>query len=151
MAISDEPILPQEPTSDLLHHELRVKLNDAHSLLLQIHKALLDHERERYEKQHGRIEAPGELLQKVINDPWFDWLKALSTLITQIDEWTANKDPVDLGKGNVLLHQSRQLLAPKEAGSQFQRAYTRTIQESPEVASLHGQWKRFLQTLKPLP
>src|ERR1041385_7069114 len=137
--------MPQS-TDNLTYDELRGKLNDTHGMLLRIHRALLDHERERYEKKQGRIETRGELLQLAINDPWFGWLKPLSTLITQIDEWTASKEPTDLAAGNALLAESRELLAPNEAGCHFRREYFRTIQESPEVASLHGQWKRLLQS-----
>jgi hypothetical protein len=136
----------QQPAGAPMQYELRTRLNDAHGLLLSIHKALLDHERNGYEKKHGHIETPGALLQLVINDPWFDWLKPLSALITQIDDFTAGKEPIDLDEGKALLDQSRRVVAPNEAGSAFQREYLRTIQESPEVASLHGQWKRLLQS-----
>src|SRR5690349_1128524 len=60
--------------------DLRRRLDLAHGGLLRVHKALLDHERVRYERERGRVGGPGEFLQIVINDPWFAWLRPVSEL-----------------------------------------------------------------------
>jgi hypothetical protein len=41
--------------------------------LLELHRAILEAEKRRYEAGHGRIESSGEALQIVINDPQFAW------------------------------------------------------------------------------
>jgi len=133
------------PSDTTMQGELRTALNEVHSTLLHIHKALLDHERRKYEAANGSIEASA-ILQVIISDPWFAWLKTLSALITQIDEFTEGDDPLDLTAGRALLTQARQLVAPREDGTPFQREYLRVIQEYPETASLHGQWKQLLQS-----
>src|SRR5688572_30229445 len=69
------------------------QLNHLRRALLALHKALLDHERIRYEQLRGRFESSGELLQLVLNDPWFAWLRPLSGLIVQIDEFVAEDEP----------------------------------------------------------
>ena len=61
--------------------------------LLRVHKALLDDARIRYEREQGRIEGSGALLQLVLNDPWFAWLHPLSGLVVQIDELLAADEP----------------------------------------------------------
>jgi hypothetical protein len=74
------------PGANGLPETLRRRLNEAHGGLLRVHKALLDHERVRYERERGPIDGPGEFLQLVISDPWFAWLHPISELAVQIDE-----------------------------------------------------------------
>ena len=121
--------------------QLRRQLDELHEVLLAAHKALLDHERIRYEQTHHRIASPGEFLQLAMGDPFFAWLRVLSGLITQIDEFISSKEPPDLRIGAALVAQARTILAPTENGNEFQRNYLRAMQESPEVGLAHAQWK----------
>jgi len=57
---------------------MRERLLALHSVLLRLHKALLDSERTTYEAVHGRILSPGAFLQLVIHNEWFTWLQAMS-------------------------------------------------------------------------
>jgi hypothetical protein len=54
--------------------------------LLELHKALLDGERARYEAIHGKVSA-GKMLQLAFQDGQFAWLRSMSELIVRIDEW----------------------------------------------------------------
>ena len=120
---------------------LREQLNDAHADLLRIHKALIDYERVRYEKVHGHVASPYTLLQLLINDPGFAWLRPISELIVQIDEFVSSKEPNDPQDGKMLLAQVRALLVPDDDGTDFQRKYQGALQESPDIALLHAHWK----------
>jgi hypothetical protein len=64
----------------------RAKLNEARHGLLALHKTLLETERLWYEKEHGRLESGGALLQLLAYDQNFAWLRLLSSLIVEIDE-----------------------------------------------------------------
>ena len=121
---------------------LRKRLDAAHGALLRVHKAIIDHERVRYERQHGSVGGPVEFLEIVIRHPWFAWVRPISELIVQIDEFTAAKEPADPKDGEALLAKARELLVPSETGDDFRREYHRAVQESPEVAVTHGEWKR---------
>ena len=66
--------------------ESRELLNDLRDLLLEQHKLLLDRERASYEKIHGTIAGPGPFLSLVLGDPYFAWLRQISTLVVEIDE-----------------------------------------------------------------
>ena len=68
---------PSPDPSRPLSAEDRRQLDDVRVGLLRIHKALLDDARIRYEREQGRIEGSGALLQLVLNDPWFAWLHPL--------------------------------------------------------------------------
>jgi hypothetical protein len=53
--------------------------------LLDLHRALIEHERRAYEKAHGRI-SPADFLQVVTGDPALAWLAPLTALIARLDE-----------------------------------------------------------------
>jgi hypothetical protein len=125
--------MPNEP--------LTQQLNQAHDGLLHIHKALIDYERARYEKVHGRVESPYTLLNLLIEDPWFAWLRPISALIVQIDEFVSSKEPQDPAAGDALLAEIRNILVPNEHGTDFQQKYHRALQEAPDIALLHANWK----------
>jgi hypothetical protein len=120
---------------------LRRQLDEAHHGLLRVHKALLDHERARYEAAHGPTGGPGALLQLVINDPAFAWLHPISEFVVQIDEFVSSREPRNPADGEALLGQARELLVPSESGTDFQRQYYRALQESDDAVEAHAEWK----------
>ena len=134
---------PSPDTSHPLPHDTRQRLDDLRRGLLKVHKALLDDARIRYEREQGRIEGSGALLQLVLNDPWFAWLHPLSGLVVQIDELLASDEPTATD-GDMLLNQARVLMRPDENGEGFQRRYHRAIQDVPDVLIAHVALGKFL-------
>ena len=65
---------------------LRQTLTDVRHGLLGLHKALIVAEQLTFERIYGRIDSTGQLLQLVMNDPWFTWLHPLSNVVVRIDE-----------------------------------------------------------------
>jgi catechol 2,3-dioxygenase len=119
------------------------RLDDVRLGLLGVHKALLNHERIRYEREHGRVPGSGDFLQLVIHDPWFEWLRPLSELVVRIDETLATTEaPPAVDDAEQLIAEARALLRPDESGKGFQQKYFRAIQDSPEVGMVHATWKR---------
>lgn len=114
------------------------QLRDVRHSLLHLHKALLDCEREAYERAHGRIENAYEVLQLVMHDPWFAWLHRLSGLVVQMDETLDADEP--LGEGNItaLIKQARTLLMPSEVADEFQRKYLKSLQTCPDAVLAHA-------------
>jgi hypothetical protein len=105
---------------------------------------LLDAERIRYERMNGRVENSGTFLQIIMNDPWFVWLRPMSELIVQIDQWLDGKErSPDLAE--LLLAQVRERLRPDEEGAEFQQRYYRLLQEDPTVAVAHAQVRALVQ------
>src|SRR3954451_17825182 len=94
--------------------DLRRRLDAAHAGLLRVHKALIDHERARYERERGPVGGAVEFLQVLIRDQYFAWLRPMSALIVQIDEFVMSKEPTDPADGRALLTQARALLTPNE-------------------------------------
>ncbi|HEX6045549.1 MAG TPA: hypothetical protein VFZ22_13745 [Pyrinomonadaceae bacterium] len=115
--------------------------------LLRLHKILLELERRGYERARGRIGNSYEFLQLVLKDPWFDWLHRLSELIVQIDETLDNRDsetPATEEDAKALVVRAKNLLAPSETGSEFQKNYFLALQQSPDVVLLHAEMMRLL-------
>jgi hypothetical protein len=122
----------------------RQRLTNARHAMLHVHRALIEAERIRYERQHGRVENSGTLLQLIMNDPWFAWLRPISEIIVQIDEWLDSPAdaPASPDLAEILLAQVRDRLRPDEAGAPFQQRYFRLLQEEPAVAVAHAEARK---------
>jgi hypothetical protein len=107
--------------------------------LLHLHKALLDAERIGYERENGRIANGGALLQLVIGDPWFSWLRPMSGLIVMIDEHLEAKEERPDAEGPGLLEQARAMTKSDER-------FVKLIQEHPAVALAYKDVMRVLPT-----
>jgi hypothetical protein len=130
-----EPTKQDEPASEAALKQLR----DVRRALLRLHKTLLDAERVHYERVNGRIEGGGILLQLVIHDPWFGWLRPLSELVVQIDERLDADEPTTAGQAKALIEQVRSLLRPSEGGDVFQENYHAALQQTPDVVIAHHE------------
>ena len=105
---------------------------------MSLHKTLLETERAAYERVYGRIGSPSELLQLLLSHEHFAWLRPFSTLIVQIDEALASREPVSEEEGSALLGQVRLLL--KSGDDQYRQA----LQQSPDSVMAHADVMRFL-------
>jgi len=116
--------------------------------LLQLHRALLDAQRIRYERDNGRVESRGELLELVLQDASFEWLRVLSALIARLDELAA----VDKGddKNTDLSAEMRGVidklrkLVRFEGNSGFTAPYREIIEAVPDALVAHVQLSRLL-------
>lgn len=120
------------------------RLKGVRSAMLHLHKALLDHERVAYEREHGKVGNSYEYLNLVMHNPWFAWLRHLSELIVQIDELLDAREPSTESAAAAMIEQARMLLTPNEAGPEFQEKYFLSVQESPEVVLAHAEFAKIL-------
>jgi hypothetical protein len=111
-------------------------MNELHKRLLELHKALVDVEREGYERGRGRM-TDGEFLKALIDDPAFAWLAPLTSLIVRLDELEGDL-PAQYRA------EIRRLLKPDELGLAFQRRYHEILQKSPDALVAHGAVMRLL-------
>ena len=122
----------------------RERLVNVRTVLLRLHKKLLDYEREAYERSRGKIGNSYEVLNLVMNDPWFAWLRQLSELVVEMDELLATKEAPLENTAVALIKQAEMLLTPAESGSEFQRKYFAAMQQSPEVVLAHSEFAKVL-------
>ena len=138
-----------DATAAPMSEEVRNRLRDLRARLLNLHKVLLDDTRATYELDRGRVGTPGNLLQLVINDPWFAWLHSLSELIVRIDQSLEPEGPATNGDGTALADQVGRLLTASEEGEGFARRYFEALQRQPAVVLAHADVRRALKNMKP--
>ena len=132
--MSPQPITPAS----------RELLGALSSLLLEQHKLLLDRERDAYQKIHGPIAGPGPFLALVLGDPHFAWLKEISSLVVAIDEALSRRSKAEQPVANALIAQAREMMRPREHGSDFQARYYNAVQESPDIVILQCRIEQLL-------
>jgi hypothetical protein len=122
----------------------RELLGQLRDLLLAQHKLLLDRERGSYEKTNGPIAGPGPFLGLVMGDPHFAWLKHISTLVVEIDEALARRSTAGQVEAEALVTQARDIMRPREHGTDFQQQYYEAVQESPDIVILQCRIEQLL-------
>jgi hypothetical protein len=125
-------------------YPLRKRLLDMRGSLLGLHKALILAEQVTYERINGRVASNSELLQLVLNDPWFTWLHPLSQLVVRLDELLDDRSELSLVEVEHFLIEARALIRPSEEGDGFERSYYEALQREPDVIFAHVEVKRLL-------
>ena len=113
--------------------------------LLELHRAVLDAQRIEYERGHGRIETSGELLGLVLNHPEFDWIRSLSALIAQMDEWADDGDAASDEELDNIVGAFRNLIRPDGENREFGCRYWKMVEDLPEVTVAHVKVWRLVQ------
>jgi len=112
-------------------------LIDLRRALLHLHKTLLEWERTAYERLHGRA-SPAELLDAIVTDPQFAWLRPVSELIVRIDEGLE----IDALEGpeidvDWIVAQTRTYITPNENGTPYAQRYHAALQDHPDAVFAH--------------
>ena len=113
----------------------RAALREVSKLLLPLHRALIDAAKEDYAFAVGPIEKPAQLLQLLTDDPFFAWLKPVTSLIVDIDEMART----DFEVSDIAAVADRlDLLFGPKAGQEFASQYVPMLQRSVDVAMSHA-------------
>lgn len=123
---------------------LRKRILDMRGSLLSLHKALILAEQVTYERINGRVESTGQLLQLVLNDPWFTWLHPVSQLVVRIDDLLEDGSELSPVEVEHFLIEARSLIRPSEEGDGFERSYYEALQRDPDVIFAHVEVKKLL-------
>jgi hypothetical protein len=122
--------------------------NELRHAMLELHKALLDAQRIRYERDHGRIRTSSEFLGLVLEHPAFSWLRSLSALIAQLDELLEERDERGDEELRALVEALRALLATDGANAVFSKPYRELVDAAPEVLVEHVKLWRLLESAR---
>ena len=125
----------------------RALLVELRRLLLQLHKTLIDWQREEYELDHGRLQTT-QLLDVMFNDPQFAWLRSMSGLIVRIDEALEVKPPKPEIETGPLVAGAKDLIAP-ESGTPYAERYHAALQELPDAVLAHRDLVTLLKLKRP--
>jgi hypothetical protein len=121
----------------------RRRLRDLSTGLVRLHSLLLERERRVYEDRHGPV-GSRELLQLLLHDQHFAWLRSLSSLMAKIDELADTDEPIAAGDAQGLLRETHRLLKSADRGA-FQDKYRDALQESPDVVMAHARISEVLR------
>ena len=118
------------------------KLDKLRHALLALHKTLLDAQRVRYERVNGRVESTGELLDLVLRDADFEWLRVLSALIARMDELVDADEDADVELRAVI--DRLRTLVRFEGNPGFNQPYREIIEAVPDALVAHVRLSRLL-------
>ena len=117
--------------------ERAARVAELRHTLLELHKSMLDAQRIEYERAHGRIETSVEFLGLVLNHPEFEWIRALSALIAQLDEWAEEMETASQAEYDGIVEALRSLIRPEGANPAFTARYWRMVEDVPAVTVAH--------------
>jgi hypothetical protein len=124
--------------------ELRGALRDVSKALLPLHRALIDAARDDYAFGIGPVK-PSQLLQLLNDDPFFAWLKPLTSLIVDIDEMAR----IDFETSDVAAIADRlDRLFGAKAEEAFSAHYIPMLQRSVDVAVGHAALRKAAARLR---
>lgn len=118
--------------------EKKDRLKSCRDLLLKLHKAMLDLEREFYEGIHGQQTA-GQFLNLLLENDDFAWLRRFSLLIVEIDELFDQKDGVSAEDIDAAQAKVAELVKMEGSDDYFVDKYKYALQHSVEAASLQSE------------
>jgi hypothetical protein len=124
--------------------ELRGALRDVSKALLPLHRALIDAAKDDYAFGIGPVK-PSQLLQLLNDDPFFAWLKPLTSLIVDIDEMARTDfEPSDVA---AIAERIDRLFGAK-ADEAFAAQYIPMLQRSVDVAVGHAALRKAAARLR---
>lgn len=113
--------------------------------LLELHKSMLDAQRIEYERAYGRVETRGEFLGLVLNHAEFEWLRLLSALIAQLDEWAEGQDAESEGELDGIIQALRGLIRRDGVNPAFSARYWQMVEGEPAVTVAHVKTWRLVE------
>ncbi len=130
--MSTPPYRRRNPTPE----PLRSRLVKVRRGLLRLHKALIDNERGEWERSRGPVTS-SQLLQALIEEPFFAWLRPFSGLIVKIDEALSGDEAVTEEQGRAFAEEARELVAVDEGDEPTVNRYDLVCRRDPNVLLLH--------------
>ena len=124
---------------------LRASLREISRLLIPLHRALIDAAKEDYAFAVGPVGSPTQLLQLLNDDPFFAWLKPMTSLIVDIDEMSRR----DFEASDVAGIADRlDAMFGTSPDRDFAKQYVPLLQRSVDVAVNHAALRNAIAKLR---
>ena len=123
----------------------RTALRETSKTLLPLHRALIDAAKTDYVAATMLQVTPTELLRLITDDPFFAWLKPVTSLIVDIDEM-ARKD-FETADVAAIADRIEKLFGPT-ADAEFAAKYVPILQREVDVAGAHGALRQAMKKLR---
>ncbi|MEA2464443.1 MAG: hypothetical protein QOJ98_2190 [Acidobacteriota bacterium] len=131
---------------DPVRAALRAALRDLWKQLLPLHRSLIDDASAEYTANVGPVTGPGHLLQLLQDDPFFFWLKPMTSLIVDIDSMART----DFERADVdAMVERLDRLFGNGADAEFAARYVPVLQRDVDVAIAHAAIRQIVARLRP--
>jgi hypothetical protein len=107
--------------------------------LREAHQSLVEQVRRDWERTHGRVAGPRALLELLLEEPFFAWLRPISRVMVEIDDLLEAEAPVD----SIRIAGLRERLEALVTSPQ----YLDLLQRSPAAVMAHAGLRRALADL----
>ena len=121
--------------------ELRALLRETWKQLLPLHRALIDSARDEYHATIAPVSGPTHMIELLQGDPFFAWLKPLTSLIVDVDSMSRT----DFERADVdgILRRLEALFGTS-ADAEFAGRYVPVLQRDVDVAIAHAALRQLL-------
>jgi len=126
--------------------ELRAALRDLWKQLMPMHRALIDAARDEYAATVAPVTGPNHLLQLLQEEPFFEWLRPMTTLIVDVD--SLSRTDFERADVDALVARVERLFG-SNADAAFAARYLPILQREIDVAAGHASIRRLLGRLLP--
>ena len=124
---------------------LRAALREVSKALIPLHRHLIDAAKEDYAFAYAPVDTPSRLLNLVTSDPFFAWLKPLTSLIVNIDEMARTDfEPADAAR----VADGVEQLFVTNGDAAFAERYLPLLQRDVDVAVGHAALRKALTGLR---
>jgi hypothetical protein len=124
---------------------LRESLRELSRVLIPLHRQLIQAAKSDYAFAYGPVDRPAALLELVKNDPFFAWLRPLTTIIVEIDE-IARTD-FEMADALAIGVRVERLFGNGDRDAEFAAHYVPILQREVDVAMAHAAVRIALQRL----
>ena len=122
-------------------------LHDLVPALRALHHALLEESRIDYERSHGPLSGPGQLLHLVAHDQAFAWLRVLSSLMVDLDTLLDEEPPASEEEAAAIRRELEETFSAAAPGGFWERCSA--LLQSPPVVMAYAQVRACLARLPP--
>jgi hypothetical protein len=127
--------------------EYRAQLRALSGALQDVHRALIEFSRERYELANGPVRGRGALLELLLGDDAFTWLGPLSGLIAEIDELAARDPAPSAAETAAIRARADALISSSGDPDALGSRYVALLISEPRVAMNHGELRARMRDL----
>lgn len=123
-------------------------LQKVQAVLMQMHRLLMTSQKSQLEATTGKLVSPAEWMQLMITAEQYAWMKAMLTLISDIDALMDNHT-VSERELQIVRHESEKLFfsGDETNSSDFYFHYKQIVQQDPDVILYHGQLRSSILSL----
>lgn len=126
--------------------ELRTALRDAWKQLMPLHRALIDAASAEYTANVAPVNGPTHLLALLQEDPFFEWLRPLTSIIVDLDTMSRTdfeRADVDAIAARLERHFGQ------TPDADFSARYVPLLQRDIDVAAGHANMRKIVRRLLP--